>query len=70
MLGCMTFLLNLNLKPFSTDAEITWDFSEGLESLWLWGPVGVTLLLFFSKKIRAHFGRVLKLLFKSDKQGN
>ena len=26
LLGCTTFLLNLNLKPFSSDAEITWDF--------------------------------------------
>jgi hypothetical protein len=66
LLGCTTFLLNLNLKPFSSDAEIAWNFSEGLESLWFWVPVGVTGLLFLVPKIRNHLTRVMRLLFKKE----
>jgi hypothetical protein len=66
LLGCTTFLLNLNLKPFSSDAEITWDFSEGMESLLLWVPVGITFLLLLIPKIRNHIWRVMKLLFKKE----
>ena len=66
LLGCTTFLLNLNLKPFSSDAEIAWDFSEGMESLWFWIPVGLTSMLLVVPKIRNHLLRVLKLLFAKD----
>jgi len=66
LLGCTTFLLNLNLKPFSSDAEIAWDFSEGMESLWFWIPVGLTSMLLVVPKIRNHLLRVLKLLFTKD----
>ena len=66
LLGCTTFLLNLNLKPFSSDAEIAWDFSEGMESLWLWIPVTLTIMLLVVPQIRKHLFRVLKLLFTKD----
>ena len=69
LLGCSTFLLNLNLEPFNKDALIAWDFSDKyapLESLWLWVPVGLTLILFLVPKIREHLLRVVKLLFRKD----
>ena len=69
LLGCSTFLLNLNLEPFNKDALIAWDFSDKyapLESLWLWVPVGLTLILFLVPKIREHHLRVVKLLFRKD----
>lgn len=69
LLGCSTFLLNLNLEQFTEDAKIAWDFSDKdtpLESLWLWVPVGLTVVLFLVPRIRSHLFRVVKLLFGKD----
>lgn len=62
--GCATFLINLNIDIFNKDAQISWDLRKGLESLWFWVPVSITLLMFFVPKIKQHFKRVFKLLFR------
>ena len=52
ILGCSTFLINLNIKTFNNDAIVKWDFSgntlsQRLESLWLWVPISLSIILLF-----------------------
>ncbi len=74
LLGCSTFLINLNITLFSEDAVVAWDFhgdslGQKLQSLWFWGPIGISFLSLLHPTIRRHFSQVLKLLFsKSDHQ--
>ena len=69
LLGCSTFLVNINLTVFTKDATIAWDFrgdtiSQKLKSLWFWAPVALTFLMLIFKSIRTHIIEVIKLLFK------
>ena len=69
LLGCSTFLININLTVFTEDAMIAWDFRgdtifQKLKSLWFWAPVALTLSMLIFKSIRTHIFEVLKLLFK------
>jgi hypothetical protein len=71
LLGCSTFLINLNLTIFSEDAVIAWDFhgdnlGHKLSSLWFWVPVALTFSMLIFKSIRTHIFHVLKLLFKKE----
>ena len=63
ILGLSTFVINLNLKPFTNDAEIhpfkDWD------ALWFWIPLALGFSLLFLKSVRKHFISTFKLLFKS-----
>ena len=63
ILGLSTFVINLNLKPFTNDAEIhpfkNWD------ALWFWIPLALGFSLLFLKSVRKHFISTFKLLFKS-----
>ena len=69
LLGCSTFLINLNLTIFSEDALIAWNFhgddlGQKLRSLWFWVPVALTFSMLIFKSIRTHVIEVIKLLFK------
>lgn len=71
LLGCSTFLININLTVFTKDAAIAWDFSgdtiaQKFKSLWFWGPVALTFLMLIFKSIRTHIIEVMKLLFKKE----
>ena len=71
LLGCSTFLVNINLTVFTKDATIAWDFrgdtiSQKLKSLWFWAPVALTFSMLIFKSIRTHIIEVIKLLFKKD----
>ena len=63
ILGLSTFVINLNLKPFTNDAEIhpfkDWD------ALWFWIPLALGFLLLLLPSVQKHFISTFKLLFKS-----
>ena len=63
ILGLSTFVINLNLKPFTNDAEIhpfkNWD------ALWFWIPLALGFSLLFLESVRKHFISTFKLLFMS-----
>ena len=63
ILGLSTFVINLNLKPFTNDAEIhpfkDWD------ALWFWIPLALGFSLLLLESVRNHFISTFKLLFMS-----
>jgi len=63
ILGLSTFVINLNLKPFTNDAEIhplkDWD------ALWFWIPLALGFSLLLRKSVQKHFINTFELLFKS-----
>lgn len=64
ILGLSTFIVNLNLKPFTSDAEI--HPLNGWDALWFWVPLALGFSLIFLKSVRKHFISTFKLLFKFE----
>ena len=64
ILGLSTFIVNLNLKPFTSDAEI--HPLNGWDALWYWVPLALGFSLIFLKSVRKHFINTFKLLFKFE----
>ena len=64
ILGLSTFIVNLNLKPFTSDAEI--HPLNGWDALWFWVPLALGFSLIFLKSVRKHFINTFKLLFKFE----
>jgi hypothetical protein len=72
ILGCSTFLINLNIKTFNNDAMVRWDFAgntlmQKLESLWLWVPIALSIIILFFSSVRTHLSQVFKPLFHKEK---
>lgn len=64
ILGLSTFVVNLNLKPFTNDAEI--HPFNGWGALWFWVPLALGFSLLFLQSVRKHFMSTFKLLFKFE----